>query len=185
MRSARATGRNAARGSDETVGRASAWPLPIQELHERRILDLRVVPAIDRNSIDDDDVVEPGPGEACGEIGADRPGVLLDFGGLKGEWTIKATGEADNRETNLEVGIKDVGDKTLVHMKILGLEYDLEPLALKQSDQTAPPKSGGLITALYLYRQLLVYGPKGFVGEFSHGGQERFCASSASLQSRS
>src|SRR5438477_13200743 len=81
MRSARATGRNAARGSDETVGRASAWPLPIQELHERRILDLRVVPAIDRNSIDDDDVVEPGPGEACGEIGADRPGVLLDFGG--------------------------------------------------------------------------------------------------------
>jgi hypothetical protein len=35
-----------------------------------------------------------------------------------------------------------------------------------------PPKSGGLITALYLYRQLLVGGEKGFVGEFSHGGHE-------------
>jgi S1-C subfamily serine protease len=99
-----------------------------------------------------------------------------DFSKLKGEWTITAAGEADNRETNLEVSIKDSGDKTIVHMKILGLDYDLEPLAVKlqKSDQTAPPKSGGLISALYLYRQLLVHGSKGFVGEFSHGGQEPF-----------
>src|SRR5438445_13731407 len=60
-----------------------------------------------------------------------------DFSDLKGEWTLKAAGEADNRETNLELNIKDAGDKTLVHLKILGLDYDLEPLAtkLQSSDQ--------------------------------------------------
>src|SRR5262249_48124305 len=80
------------------------------------------------------------------------------------------------RETKLEASIKDVGEKTQVHLQLLGLDYELEPLKtnIQKTDQTAPPKSGGLISALYLYRQLLVYGSKGFVGDFSHGGQEPF-----------
>src|SRR5262249_43483882 len=67
-------------------------------------------------------------------------------------------------------------DKTLVHLKVLGIEYDLEPLEVKTAkrDMAAPPKSGGLITALYHYRQLLVHGAKGFVGDFSHGGHGAF-----------
>jgi hypothetical protein len=66
-------------------------------------------------------------------------------------------------------------------MRILGIDYPdasgaLEPLKVdvKKSDLTAPPKSGGLISAMYLYRQLLTAGEKGFVGEFSHGGREPF-----------
>src|SRR5262245_41964808 len=50
-----------------------------------------------------------------------------DFSGLKGEWTIKGTGEADNRDTNFEVTIKEERAETLVHMKVLGLDYDLKP----------------------------------------------------------
>ncbi|HKB40795.1 MAG TPA: trypsin-like peptidase domain-containing protein [Gemmataceae bacterium] len=99
-----------------------------------------------------------------------------DFSGLKGEWTIKGTGEADNRETTLEVNMKEEGTETLVHLKVLGLDYDLKPLKvdIAATDQKAPPKSGGLISAMYLYRQLLLHGSKGFIGEFSHGGQEPF-----------
>ena len=99
-----------------------------------------------------------------------------DFSSLKGEWTIKARGEADNRPTTMEVNVKDAAGKATVKLRILGVDYDLEPLELKtkKADQTAPPKSGGLISAMYLYRQLLTGGEKGFVGEFSHGGHEPF-----------
>ena len=34
--------------------------------------------------------------------------------------------------------------------------------------------SGGLLVALYQYRQLLAFGDKGFSGDFSHGGVEPF-----------
>ncbi len=99
-----------------------------------------------------------------------------DFSALKGEWNIRAAGEADNRETTLDVSIREEGAKTKVTLKVLGLDYDLEPLNVdvNERDLAAPPKSGGLISALYLYRQLLVYGQKGFVGEFSHAGVEPF-----------
>ena len=57
-----------------------------------------------------------------------------------------------------------------------GLEYTLEPLSTgeKAENFKDPPESGGLLLALYQYRQLLAYGPKGFVGEFYHGGVEPF-----------
>jgi hypothetical protein len=37
-----------------------------------------------------------------------------------------------------------------------------------------PNGSGGLMAALYYYRQLLLLGEKGFVGQCVHGGQEPF-----------
>jgi hypothetical protein len=37
-----------------------------------------------------------------------------------------------------------------------------------------PPNSGGFVLAMYLYRQLLAYGPKGFTREFHHGGVEPY-----------
>jgi hypothetical protein len=57
-----------------------------------------------------------------------------------------------------------------------GLDYSLEPLNDEEKAATRhdPPDSGGLLMALYQYRQLLVYGDKGFVTRFSHGGAEPF-----------
>ena len=57
-----------------------------------------------------------------------------------------------------------------------GIEFNLEPLA---NDQTPlefkdPTGSGGFLIAMYQYRQLLAFGEKGFIGEFSHGGVEPF-----------
>ena len=99
-----------------------------------------------------------------------------DFSSLKGEWYIKARGEADNRATTLEVSLKDLGAKQPVKLTVLGTDYDLEPLGAgtTKRDQSMPPKSGGLISAMYLWRQLLTAGEKGFVGQFSHGGYEPF-----------
>ena len=97
-----------------------------------------------------------------------------DFTGLKGEWYIKGRGEVDNRATTLEVTMKDLGNKQPVKLVVLGVDYDLDPLGEKtrKAELVAPPKSGGLISAMYLWRQLLTAGEKGFVGEFSHGGHE-------------
>jgi S1-C subfamily serine protease len=99
-----------------------------------------------------------------------------DFSGLKGEWLIKGTGEADNRRTNLEVSMKDDGKEIVCNMNILGLDHPLKPIANEQpaGAQSAPPKSGGFLLALYQYRQLLVTGARGFDGEFMHGGVEPF-----------
>src|SRR5262249_53947755 len=57
-----------------------------------------------------------------------------------------------------------------------GLDFSLEPLApdLPKDAYRDPPGSGGLLVALYQYRQLLAFGEKGFVGEFLHRGLEPF-----------
>jgi S1-C subfamily serine protease len=57
-----------------------------------------------------------------------------------------------------------------------GIDYQVEPLNPNEKAEALkdPGESGGLLVALYQYRQLLVYGAKGFVGEFFHGGQEPF-----------
>jgi len=79
-----------------------------------------------------------------------------------------------------EVMVKDKGamdgKNDVVQGIIDGLDYSLEPLNTKEKTEAFkdPPDSGGLLLALYQYRQMLVYGPKGFVGEFSHGGNEPF-----------
>jgi len=103
-----------------------------------------------------------------------------DFSTLKGTWSLKATGTVKGKRAISEVVIKDKGAKDgkgdLVDAIIDGLDFSLEPLATEQNANAFkdPPGSGGMLMALYLYRQLLAFGEKGFVGEFSHGGTEPF-----------
>lgn len=65
------------------------------------------------------------------------------------------------------------GTHTLVRLK-MGLEYELDPLKVGQELQALkdPPRSGGLMAALYQYRRFLTMGATGFEGHFSHGGNE-------------
>jgi serine protease Do len=79
------------------------------------------------------------------------------------DFTIRSKGARD-RQNDIAQAIVD------------GLDYTLEPLSdeEKPAARRDPPDSGGLLMALYQYRQLLVYGAKGFVTNFSHGGVEPF-----------
>lgn len=105
---------------------------------------------------------------------------LGDFSTLKGTWELKATGTVKGKRAVSQVAIKDKGAKDgkgdLVDSIIDGLDWALEPLATEQNANVYkdPPGSGGLLLALYQYRQLLAFGEKGFTGEFSHGGTEPF-----------
>jgi hypothetical protein len=64
----------------------------------------------------------------------------------------------------------------LIQAIVDGLDFSLEPLndEEKQATRRDPPDSGGLLMALYQYRQMLVLGPKGVATGFSHGGVEPF-----------
>lgn len=100
-----------------------------------------------------------------------------DFTAAKGEWEINAAGDVDTRPTELKVRVKDEGGKAPSSITILGLESSFDPYDVKttKSDLIMPPKSGGMLMALYLYRQLLTQGEAGFKGgEFYHGGYEPF-----------
>jgi hypothetical protein len=60
----------------------------------------------------------------------------------------------------------------LVTLK-LNTENRLDPYKQQSiRDQLEPLGSGGLMMALFHYRRFLTLGPKGFEGEFSHGGYE-------------
>ncbi len=101
-----------------------------------------------------------------------------DFSTLKGPWEIKSAGIVKDKRTTAEFAIIERGAADgkldVVKATIDGLIYNIAPLDTNQSADVLrdPPNSGGLLMALYLYRQLLVYGEKGFVGDFSHGGVE-------------
>jgi serine protease Do len=108
-----------------------------------------------------------------------------DFSKVQGDWKLRAggflyAGDARGRRIAAELTVKHKGAKDgqndLVQGIVDGLDYSLEPLSEKEKADAFrdPPGSGGLLLALYQYRQLLAYGIKGFVGEFSHGGVEPF-----------
>jgi S1-C subfamily serine protease len=103
-----------------------------------------------------------------GDWGIRTSGTLYAGAGPRGkrvvaEFTIKAKGAKD-------------GENDLVQALVDGLDFTLEPLNQEEKPITRrePPDSGGLLMALHQYRQLLVYGPKGFASAFSHGGIEPF-----------
>jgi S1-C subfamily serine protease len=107
-----------------------------------------------------------------------------DFTGLTGNWLLECTGILHTAArgknikaafTILERGAAD-GKSVKVLADVDGLDYTLEPLnpSEKADNFKQPTESGGLLLALYQYRQLLAFGPKGFVGDFSHGGSEPF-----------
>jgi S1-C subfamily serine protease len=108
-----------------------------------------------------------------------------DFGKVQGDWKLRAggllyAGDARGKRIVAELTVKHKGGKDgqneLVQGIVDGLDYSLEPLSEKEKADNFrdPPGSGGLLLALYQYRQLLAYGVKGFVGDFSHGGIEPF-----------
>jgi S1-C subfamily serine protease len=97
-----------------------------------------------------------------------------DFSTLQGDW--KLDFKSPRGTVRLLVEEKGAADGKSV--KLTGdfseVKFSLEPLGTgeKEAAFKDPPDSGGWLLAMYQYRQLLAFGPKGFVGEFSHGGAE-------------
>jgi S1-C subfamily serine protease len=106
-----------------------------------------------------------------------------DYSKLAGDWQIKFRGSLQVSRPHRDITglflIKDRGAADGKSPKILadidGFDFMLEPLsnATKADDFKEPADSGGLLLALYHYRQFLVLGMKGFK-EFDHGGVEPF-----------
>jgi len=102
-----------------------------------------------------------------------------DFTSLTGDWEIKATGAIKgNRKASATFTIKGKDKHDVIEANLDDLVYSLEPVAVNQPEGAvvSPPGSGGLLMAMYMYRQLLVYGPdpkSGFT-EFAHGGSEPY-----------
>lgn len=109
-----------------------------------------------------------------------------DFSKAAGDWGIRTTGTlyagvgGRGKRVVADFSIKSKGARDgqndLVQAIVDGLDFSLEPLNddEKPTTRREPPDSGGLLMALYQYRQLLVHGPKGFATGFSHGGMEPF-----------
>jgi hypothetical protein len=108
-----------------------------------------------------------------------------DFSKQTGDWTLKLSGKlypagGEGRDATGMVLIKERGAADGKSPKILadidGLDYPLEPLNVNEKADAFedPQGSGGFVLALFLYRQMLVYGPKGFTREFHHGGTEPY-----------
>jgi hypothetical protein len=107
-----------------------------------------------------------------------------DFTSQTGEWVIEAEGEVKGRKNATkfvireEKGLDGKETKTVIRFSLGGVElYDLEPLKSGQTIEELknPPGSGGVLVALFQYRQLLMLGAKGFPGgEFYHGGWEPY-----------
>jgi S1-C subfamily serine protease len=101
-----------------------------------------------------------------------------------GTWTIEANVDSPKRKgapativLSEEKEEKVKGTHTIIKLNLDGLKYTLDPLKdqreeLKREEMVQPTGSGGLLLALYNYRQLLTAGEKGFVGSFQHGGVE-------------
>jgi S1-C subfamily serine protease len=109
-----------------------------------------------------------------------------DFSKAGGDWGVRTTGTlyagvgARGKRVVADFSLKPKGARDgqndIVQAIVDGLDFSLEPLNddEKPTTRREPPDSGGLLMALYQYRQMLVHGPKGFVTEFSHGGMEPF-----------
>lgn len=109
-----------------------------------------------------------------------------DFRKSTGDWGLRSTGtlyagvgpRGKRLVADFRIKNKGARDKQndLIQAIVDGLDYSLEPLNDEEKPVTRrdPPDSGGLLMALYQYRQLLVYGAKGFATSFSHGGVEPF-----------
>jgi S1-C subfamily serine protease len=109
-----------------------------------------------------------------------------DFSKAVGDWRIRTTGmkymgagpRGKRIVADFTIKVKGArdGQNDLIEAIEDGLDFTMEPLNGDEKPTTRrdPPDSGGLLMALYQYRQLLVYGPKGFATGFSHGGVEPF-----------
>jgi S1-C subfamily serine protease len=104
-----------------------------------------------------------------------------DFSAVQGDWKLSGTADVDGKNIPVSVtvnaaGKDDKSDKISGNFGP-GADFDLEPLGNESADKFEeklkdPPKSGGLLLALFHYRQFLAFGEKGFGGDISHGGDE-------------
>lgn len=109
-----------------------------------------------------------------------------EFGKWTGDWGLRTSGTLyagvgpRGKRVVADFIVRSKGAKDrqndLIQAIVDGLDYSLEPLSDEEKPTTRrdPPDSGGLLMALYQYRQLLVSGGEGFVTSFSHGGVEPF-----------
>ena len=102
-----------------------------------------------------------------------------DFSGLRGDWTMKAVCTLGKKTTSAQITVKaptkeDKNERVVAEIDLV--DFSVDPLSTdtKVEDLVLPPASGGLLVALYQYRQLLAFGDKGFTGDFSHGGVAPF-----------
>jgi S1-C subfamily serine protease len=102
-----------------------------------------------------------------------------DFKEFGGNWTFTGSGTIRDLRSSLLVAVKYKGAKDgindIIVSTVSGLNQDLEPLKsnLKDEELKEPIGSGGLLIALYHFRQLFAYGPKGGM-DISHGGIEPY-----------
>jgi serine protease Do len=109
-----------------------------------------------------------------------------DFSKATGDWNMRTSGtlyagngpRGKRAAADFHIRVKGARDKQndVIQAVIDGLDFSLEPLNEDEKSTTRrdPPASGGLLMALYQYRQMLVFGSKGFANSFSHGGAEPF-----------
>src|SRR5207244_2963472 len=126
-----------------------------------------------------------GPGHDLGQPVQERAGAVPQ--GLAGaaglpprQPALRDPGPADGRAAR---GAGGPGRRPAAARKspkgvadIDSIDYSVEPLNPNEKAEALkdPGESGGLLLAMYQYRQLLVYGVKGFVGGFAHGGVEPY-----------
>ncbi|HVS34394.1 MAG TPA: trypsin-like peptidase domain-containing protein [Gemmataceae bacterium] len=102
-----------------------------------------------------------------------------DFTAFQGPWSLRGDCTIAKKPTSAEVAVrppsKDQKDD-LILGTVDGTAYKIDPLdtATTLKDLMDPPDSGGMLLALYQYRQLMTQGEKGFIGQLSHGGVEPF-----------
>ncbi|MCI0700180.1 MAG: trypsin-like peptidase domain-containing protein [Planctomycetia bacterium] len=97
-----------------------------------------------------------------------------DFSGVGGAWAVEGTYTMGEGPKPMSFSITQTKEDWLVKLK-LTTDTQLEPL--KQTSlllQREPIGSGGLMVALYQYHRFLTTGPKGFIRQFAHGGNEPF-----------
>jgi hypothetical protein len=103
-----------------------------------------------------------------------------DFSAVAGAWNIDGNVRLKKSRTSSPVSIEiaevkqGASFKPVVKMTVGAYPYALEPQ--KEQDPAVlkmPPESGGLLSALYVYQQLLTQGEREF-GDFAHGGHEPF-----------
>ncbi len=101
------------------------------------------------------------------------------YKGLDGLWTLEGDGQIGNRSTSVKVTMEEVDKLPKITFTQGGdLSYVLNPLSNGKEDLDHfqdPPGSGGLMMALFHYRQLLTKPVESsFEAEFRHGGSEPF-----------
>jgi serine protease Do len=112
-----------------------------------------------------------------------------DFTSLTGEWLIEADMVQKKKKGEARFSLREEkiadkkGTKQLINLSLDGIKYDLDLLKLDldkgrtqeevERELLQPTGSGGLMAAMFHYRELLTHGDKGFT-ECSHGGHEPF-----------